>query len=203
MLFETRTLQKYFLQQRITRQRDLHYEATNWMSTNIRPNISTACKLLNHFNHNPSQGHLDALKYVLCYLKHIAFHVIWLGQGENYLHGSVAIPDKLKGLELILFTDSNGRPQDASKPTKHETRTVSMEELLSIHGFYITHMRGPIYWGVNCEKHGSRSSCMAKIKSIDAGIKGIQYLRHSMKQLGLRDIGFPTPLLNNNQGSID
>ena len=47
------------------------------------------------------------------------------------------------------------------------------------------------------------SSCFAKIKSIDKGIRAIQYLRHLMKQLGLPDVDFPTPLLNNNQGSID
>ena len=45
---------------------------------------------------------------------------------------------------------------------------------------------------------------MAEIKSINAGIKGIQYLHHLMKQPGiLRDIDCPTLLLNNNQGSID
>ena len=85
----------------------------------------------------------------------------------------------------------------------NESRTVSMEELPSIHGFYITHMGGPIYWDVNCKKRRSRSSCMTKIKSIDAGIKGIQYLRYLMKQLGLHDIDYPTPLWNNNQDSID
>ena len=158
---------------------------------------------MSQFNHNPSQGHLDAAKYVLRYLKHTASHGIWFRQGENRLHGSVAIPDELKGLELILFTDSNWGPQDASKPKQDETRTVSLEELRSIHGFYITRMGGPLYWGVNREKRGSRSSCMAELKSIDEGIKGIQYLRHLMKQLGLSDIDYPTPLLNDNQGSID
>ena len=44
---------------------------------------------------------------------------------------------------------------------------------------------------------------MAELKSIDKGIKGIQYLRHLMKQLGLSDIDYPTPLLNDIQGSID
>ena len=44
---------------------------------------------------------------------------------------------------------------------------------------------------------------MAEIKSIDNGIRAIQYLRHLMKQLGLPDVDFPTPLLDDNQGSID
>ena len=78
-----------------------------------------------------------------------------------------------------------------------------MEELKSIQGFYITQMGGPLLWGVQREKRGSRSSCMAEIKSIDEGIKGIQYLRHLMRQLGLPDVDVPTPLLNDNRGSLD
>ena len=49
----------------------------NWLSINTRPDISTAYNLLSQFNHNPSQGHLDAAKYVLRYLKHTASHGIW------------------------------------------------------------------------------------------------------------------------------
>ena len=44
---------------------------------------------------------------------------------------------------------------------------------------------------------------MAEIKSINDGIRAIQYLRHLMKQLGLPDVDFSTPLLNDNQESID
>ena len=64
-------------------------------------------------------------------------------------------------------------------------------------------MGGPLYWGVHREKRGRRSSCMTEIKSINDGIRAIQYLKHLMKQLGLPDVDFPTPLLNDNQGSID
>ena len=93
------------------------------------------------------------------------------------------MPEELKGDELIAFTDSNWGPQDASKPRSNETRTVTLEELKSIQGFYITRMGGPLLWGVQREKRGIRSSCMAEIKSIDEGIKGIQYMRHLMRQL--------------------
>ena len=44
---------------------------------------------------------------------------------------------------------------------------------------------------------------MVEIKSIDAGIRGIQFLRYLMRQLGLPDIDIPTPLLNDNRGSLD
>ena len=60
----------------------------------------------------------------------------------------------------------------------------------------------PLNWGVHQENRGSRSTCMAEIKSIDDRIHAIQYLRHLMKQLGLTNVDFLTTLLNNNQGSI-
>ena len=44
---------------------------------------------------------------------------------------------------------------------------------------------------------------MAEIKSIDDGIKAIKYLQHLMKQLSLSNIEYPTPLMNDNKGSID
>ena len=44
---------------------------------------------------------------------------------------------------------------------------------------------------------------MAELKAIDDGIRGIQYLRHLMRQLGLPDIDYPTPVLNDNRGSLE
>ena len=77
-----------------------------------------------------------------------------------------------------------------------------MEELKSIQGFYLTRMGGPILWGVQREKRGSRSSCIAELKAVDQGIEGMQCLRHLMKQIGLPDIDCPTPILNDNRGAI-
>ena len=79
----------------------------NWLAINTRPDINTAYSLLSQFNSNPSQGHYDAAKYVLRYLKGTASHGIWFRQGENRLQGAVAIPEELKGDEFILFTNSN------------------------------------------------------------------------------------------------
>ena len=51
----------------------------------------------------------------------------------------------------MVFADSNWGPQDASKPKPDETRTVTMEELKSIQGFYINQM-GVLYIGEFIEK---------------------------------------------------
>ena len=44
---------------------------------------------------------------------------------------------------------------------------------------------------------------MAEIRSTDDGFCEIPYLAHLMRQLGLPNIEYPTPLMNDNQGSID
>ena len=84
-------------------------------------------------------------------MKHTSSHGIWFKQDENRLQGCCAIPKELRGDELLIFTDSNWGPQDASKPVPNETRTVTMEELRSIQGFYITRM-GVHYIGAFTEK---------------------------------------------------
>lgn len=78
-----------------------------------------------------------------------------------------------------------------------------MEELRSVQGFMITIMCGILLWGVQREKRGSRSSCIVELKSIGTGIKEIQFLRHLMLQLGLPGVLLPTPIMNDNQGSLD
>ena len=165
--------------------------------------MSTVYKLLSQFNSNLSQGHLDAAKYVLRYLKGSASRGILFYQTGNSLASTVAIPPELRLENLFAFTDSNWGPQDASKPKENETRTVTMEELRSIQGYIITRMSGPICWNVVREKRGSRSSCIAELKAIDASIKDIQFVRHLSNQLGLTDSSAPTPIFNDNQGSLD
>ena len=86
---------------------------------------------------------------MLRYLKATGSHGIWFKQGENRLEGNVATPEELRGLEIIMFTDSNWGPQDASKPRENETRTVQLEELKSIQGYYLTRMGGPCFGGSN------------------------------------------------------
>lgn len=93
--------------------------------------------LLSQFNCNPSQGHLESAKYVLCHLKDISSHGICFKQGENQLHGSVAIPEELKRNDLMVFTDLNWGPQNASKLEPNEICTVTMKELKSNQGFIL------------------------------------------------------------------
>ena len=166
----------------------------NWLCINTQPAIATAYKLLSQFNCKPSKRHMDAAKYVMRYLEHIFSH----GLPDVFLYRMV-FPETNFYSSRTKIGVLRTRPNHAKK-----TRIVSMEELKSIQGFYITtRMGGPLCWGVTRKKRGSRSSCIAKLKSMDEGIKGIQFLRHLMKQVGLPDVDEPTPILNNNRGSLD
>ena len=91
----------------------------NWLTINTQPNINTVYSLLSQFNLNPSQGHLEVAKYVLWYLKHTSSHGIWFRQGENRLHGSVAIRDSFKRWRIDDFYQqqlwSTGRIKTTTK----------------------------------------------------------------------------------------
>lgn len=52
---------------------------------------------------------------------------------------------------------------------------------------------------VQQERRRSCSSCITELKSINTGIKAIQYLCHLMKQLDLSNVNYLTPLYNDNQ----
>ena len=103
---------------------------------------------------------------------------------------------------MALLAGSSWGPQDASKPREKEAIAARMEELKPTQGCYLARMGGPILWGVQREKRGSRSSCAAELKAAGEGAKGTQCLRHLMKQLGLPGTGCPAPILSGSRGAI-
>ena len=109
-------------------------DGINWLTINTQIDINTAYNLFSQFDSNPSQGHLDARKYVIWYLKHTSFHGIWFRQAENCLKSSITIPEHLKGEELMILTDSNCGPKESSKLKPNKKRTATMEILISIQG---------------------------------------------------------------------
>ena len=62
----------------------------------------------------------------------------------------------------MVLTDSNWGPQDASKPKPNKTRTVTMEELKSIQGFYITCMGDFYIRGVIKKREGVEAPVLPK-----------------------------------------
>jgi hypothetical protein len=56
----------------------------NWLAPSTRPDLSVCVSLLSQFSHNPSEGHLDAVKHILKYLKGTKDWGIWFTQGATF-----------------------------------------------------------------------------------------------------------------------
>jgi hypothetical protein len=84
----------------------------NWLAHTTRPDLSTVVSLLAQYQSNPSPGHYDAAKYVVCYLANtkdlgIKFTSAKRSLLESFLH--FPIPKT-----ILSMSDANWGPQDAS-----------------------------------------------------------------------------------------
>ena len=172
-----------------------------WIQRQTRPDISTVTKLLARHNQNPSEGHYQAAKRVLAYLKGTMDRGIRFTQGGNSvdgrLHALTSFPT-----EDGAYTDANWGPQDASHPKPDET--VDETEVQSLLGHIVFRQGGPIMWGSIRESETiSRSSCESEIYATDEGTKSVLTIRHLLQDLGVADGFEPTPIWNDNRGCVD
>ena len=176
----------------------------NWLSTSTRPDLCVAVSLLSQFSHNPSEGHLDAARYVLRYLQGTKDYGVRFTQNRCFTdHIEDWVHRPLGTSECIAFTDANWGPQDASHPPPDRVVHITEESVRSLLGHVLIRSGGPIAWGCMREPRTSHSSCQAEILAMDEGSKTIRLLRNIMHDLGLPDSAHPTPLYNDNRGSID
>jgi hypothetical protein len=168
-----------------------------WLQRHTHPDLSTVVSLLSSNSHNPSQGHYDAAKRVLAYIKGTLDRGIRFTQGGEAVEGTFSFP-----MRDGAYTDANWGPQDASHP--QEGQTVTIEEVKSLLGHVVFRMGGPICWGCNREKDTvSQSSCESEIYSTDEGTKSVLTICHLLQDLGQPDGFLPTPLRNDNRGCVD
>jgi hypothetical protein len=65
-------------------------------------------------------------------------------------------------------------------------------------------MGGPVCWGCTREKGSvSRSSCESEIYATDEGTKSTLTIRHLLQDLGFSDGSIPSPVWNDNRGTVD
>ncbi len=134
----------------------------NWLSTSTRPDITAATSLLASHLINPSQGHLDAARHLLRYLKGSPNWGIRYTQPKDptsvldptvfdpqgCLKGMVAWPTKEDGVpplgsfdRLDVYGDANWGPQDASLPKPGQF--IRDEDVKSLLGNVTTYMAVP------------------------------------------------------------
>ena len=181
-----------------------------WLSIRTRPDIAVAHKLLSKHVTNPSQGHFEAAKHVLRYLRGTTDRGLSFVEkaADNAIHGYISWPTNTpvpSHLQSEKFTDSNWGPQDASRPLpeEQETRTVTDDECKSLQGALVLRTGGLVWWKIEREERCSRSSCEAEIKSMDLVTKEAQHLHYLMDELHLPDTQRAIPVYNDNRGAVD
>jgi len=177
----------------------------NWLTISTRPDLMTVHSLLAIATTKPTQGHLDAIRYVGRYIKATADYGISFSSNANdSLESFLTFPldDSIPNvLKPTAFTDSNWGPQDASVPTYKTSRQVSLNETRSISGHLVFLSGGPLIWKSQKEKRTSRSSCEAEVKATDDCTKSVQWLRNILEDLDLLPPR-PTPIFNDNQAAV-
>lgn len=139
----------------------------SWISTSTRTGTSTVVSFLQSYQSKPTKAHVDSAIHVGKYLlstieKGINFSY---RNGSERLCGYTHVP--FDDFKPIGFVDANWGPQDASKPSAHNNRLVSLLEIKSVCGFIIFMGGAPLMWKSFKELRNSRSSCEAEIKASD------------------------------------
>jgi hypothetical protein len=177
----------------------------NWLTISTRPDLMTAHSLLAIATAKPTQGHLDAIRYVGRYIKATAdYGISFSSKNNESLEGFITFP--LNDTEPAKpapksFADANWGPQDASVPTLKNLRPVSLNETRSILGHLVFLSGGPLIWKCQKEARTSRSSCEAEVKATDECTKSVQWLRNVLEDLDLLP-SLPSPIFNDNQAAI-
>ena len=168
-----------------------------WLQRQTRPDLTACVSLLSQYSHKPSDGHYQCAKQVLKYLKGSIDRGIRFTQGGPSLHVESYFPT-----QDGVYTDANWGPQDASHP--HDGETVTIEETQSLLGHVVYRMGGPLMWACMREPTTvSRSSCESEIYATDEGTKSGLTIRHLSAELKLPEAFRPTPVWNDNRGTVD
>lgn len=111
----------------------------NWISQGSRPDLATITSMIAKYQNKPHEGHLQAAKYAIRYLKQSKdLGIVFDSQFQNKIHSFTQFPlDPLHEL-----TDSNWGPQD-QKITKHN-RALPLFKSRSMSG-HIIFMYGPLH----------------------------------------------------------
>jgi hypothetical protein len=106
----------------------------NWLQQCIRPDLATIFSLLASHMHCPSLSHLEAAKYIGCYIHStldlgLLFSIRATSVLETFIHFPLPDTSNLSTSFMItIFCDTNWGPQDASHPSPHTNPPVSVHE---------------------------------------------------------------------------
>ena len=188
----------------------------NWLATNTRPDLAPVVSFLVSYSHCPSKEHFESALYAIWYLRSttshgIAYHSSAPSSTEAFTHYPFphdaeayhcATPPPHNQMHLLTgYCNANYGSQVVNLVPDGTELELFKFQLMS--GFIIMRCGGPIAWKAVRQDKCSRSTCEAKICSIDETTREVLLLRHRCKYMNLPDTDIPTPLFNDNLGSVD
>ena len=174
-----------------------------WLSMSTRPDLSTVTNMLAKYVQSPSQGHLDAAKRILRYIKGtINKGITFSTHGNSRLAAFLKFPTAPK--HPIALTDANWGPQDQSIPKPHHPpEELDLFKSRSLSGF-ILWGNGPIHWVSKRQSLTARSTAEAEIVATDECVKFLLHMRNVCNDLNITSFLFPNaiPIYNDNSACI-
>lgn len=176
----------------------VHYYGYHNLLALIYPSLLQS--LLNT-KRNPNQGHINAAKYVIRYLKGtanlgIAFH----SHDDITLQTFLNIPNPNAKIKAV--SDANWGPQDQLVPNPNSP-DVDVLVSCSISG-YISFLNDLVHWKAKRQPCTAHSTTESEILAIDECAKHILHLSNIINDLGLQQdlLNPPTTIYNDNMGSV-
>ena len=188
----------------------------NWLATNTRPDLAPVVSFLASYSHCPSKQHFESALYAVRYLRStasygIAYHSSSSSSTEAFVHYPFphdaeayndSVPPANDQMHLLTgYCDANYGSQIGNSVS--DGTEIELFKYRSMSGFIIMRCGGPIAWKAVRQDRCSRSTCEAEIRSIDETTKEVLSLRHRCDDMRLPDSSIPTPVFNDNLGSVD
>ena len=174
-----------------------------WISMSTRPDIATITNLLAKYVVNPSQGHVNAAKRVLRYLKGTKKKgLVFTTNSTESLAAYIKFP--LDKKPIIALTDANWGPQDQSVPKRTDKPTeLELYKSRSLSGF-ILWGNGPIHWSSKRQSLTARSTAEAEIIATDECVKFLLHMRNVCDDLDIQTFFFSDTITvyNDNAASV-
>ena len=190
-----------------------------WLVNCTRPDLTPIHTFLASYSNMPSQGHLNAAKYVLHYIHSTVDHGISFSSGvSGDMHVNIHFPDSS---DLEAYTDA--RPPVAGQmPTIYsdacwggqysnvvpDGTPLELFKYRSLSGLIVFRCGGPVSWKAIRQDQTALSSCEAEIMATNEAAKRAVDLRNLAE--GMLDIGYvlsdldeATVVYNDNEGCVN
>ncbi len=191
-----------------------------WLASSTRPDLATIHSFLSAYNKKPSCSHWNATLYILHYIHStINYGISFTLRQSPALHSYMSYPHKSgteayvdavppdTGSHHCLSTYSDACWGSQLGNAVWEGLQLPLFKFRSMSGAIVMRSGGPISWKAERQERKSLSSCEAKIRATNTGLRLTVNTRNmisSLSSLGypINDADSPTPLYNDNNACV-